>query len=67
MVMFSGIMRILRTTMYFENEEANASDAVLNAVPLSRRNFLISKQEKKNLRTFDIRLRGQNETPFFDD
>ena len=67
MVMFSGIMRILRTTMYFENEKANASDAVLNAVPLSRRNFLISKQEKKNLHTFDIRLRGENETPFFDD
>ena len=67
MVMFSGIMRILKTTMYFENQDANGLDAVLNAVPSLRRNLLISRQEKNGLHTFNIRLRGENETPFFDD
>jgi protocatechuate 3,4-dioxygenase alpha subunit len=63
MVMFSGLMRILKTTMYFEN----SSDPVLGAVPLSRQKFLISTKEKAGLYRFDIRLRGENETPFFDD
>ena len=63
MVMFSGIMRILRTTMYFEN----GTDSVLMAVPSSRRELLVAKKEKPNSFRFDIRLRGENETPFFDD
>ena len=63
MVMFSGIMRILRTTMYFEN----GKDAVLSLVPASRREWLIAKKEDANSYRFDIRLRGENETPFFDD
>ncbi len=58
MVMFSGIMRILKTTMYFEE----GSDPVLLSVPSERRKFLIAKNNE-----FNIRLRGENETPFFDD
>jgi protocatechuate 3,4-dioxygenase alpha subunit len=67
MVMFSGLMRILKTTMYFEGEKGNDSDPVLGAVPLSRRKLLISRTEKPGLNRFDIRLRGEGETPFFDD
>jgi protocatechuate 3,4-dioxygenase alpha subunit len=63
MVMYSGLMRILKTTMFFES----GSDLVLGVVPALRREFLIAKQEKPNLYRFDIRLRGDNETPFFDD
>ncbi|MEO8143156.1 MAG: protocatechuate 3,4-dioxygenase subunit alpha [Betaproteobacteria bacterium] len=63
MVMFSGIMRILKTTMYFEN----GVDVVLSAVPSSRRELLVAKKEGPNSYRFDIRLRGENETPFFDD
>ena len=63
MVMFSGLMRILKTTMFF----GQSADPVLGAVPLSRQELLISKQEKPGLYRFDIRLRGENETPFFDD
>ena len=63
MVMFSGLMRILKTTMFFEN----SPDPVLGAVPLSRQKLLISTREKAGLYRFDIRLRGDNETPFFDD
>ena len=62
MVMFSGVMRILKTTMFFED----GSDPVLNLV-LNRKNLLIAKKENRNQYTFDIRLRGENETPFFDD
>ena len=67
MVMFSGLMRILKTTVFFEGEKGNDVDPVLGAVPLSRQEFLIAKQEKPGLYQFDIRLRGEDETPFFDD
>jgi protocatechuate 3,4-dioxygenase alpha subunit len=59
MVMFSGLMRILKTTMFFED----GKDPVLTAVPAGRRNLLIAKAGYE----FNIRLRGENETPFFDD
>ena len=62
MVMFSGLMRILKTTMFFEA----GNDPVLNLV-LDRKNLLIAKKENPHQYTFDIRLRGENETPFFDD
>ncbi len=57
--MFSGIMRILKTTMFFED----GKDPVLMAVPAPRRNLLIAK----NSHEFNIRLCGADETPFFDD
>jgi len=59
MVMYSGLMRILKTTMFFED----GKDPVLMAVPPSRRNLLIAKGNYE----FNIRLSGENETPFFDD
>ena len=59
MVMFSGLMRILKTTMFFEE----GKDPVLLAVPTSRRKLLIAKNKYE----FNIQLRGENETPFFDD
>jgi len=59
MVMFSGLMRILKTTMFFED----GRDPVLLAVPAPRRSLLIAKGNYE----FNIRLRGGNETPFFDD
>ena len=62
MFMFSGLMRILKTTMFFEI----GADSVLDAVPESRRNLLIAKNRNGSF-VFDIRLRGENETPFFDD
>jgi protocatechuate 3,4-dioxygenase alpha subunit len=58
-VMFSGIMRILKTTMFF----GDGTDPVLMAVPAPRRNLLIAKSNYE----FNIRLRGADETPFFDD
>ena len=59
MVMFSGLMRILKTTMFFED----GKDPVLMAVPAARRSLLIAKGNYE----FNICLRGEDETPFFDD
>ena len=63
MLMFSGLMRILKTTMFFDE----SSDPVLDAVPSLRKELLVGKKSGTNLYTFDIRLCGENETPFFDD
>jgi protocatechuate 3,4-dioxygenase alpha subunit len=63
MVMFSGLMRILKTTMFFDA----AADPVLSSVPPGRRELLIAIKQSPNSYRFDIHLRGENETPFFDD
>ena len=63
LILFSGLMRQLQTVMFFENTD----DPVLNAVqPADLRKRLIAKREGASYR-FDIRLRGEGETPFFDD
>jgi len=40
---------------------------VLQAVPAARRPLLVARKEGEGKYRFDIRLRGENETPFFDD
>ena len=68
LILFSGLMRQLQTVMFFENEKGNGQDPVLNAVqPVSLQNRLVARKEKNNAYRFDIRLRGEGETPFFDD
>jgi len=62
LLLYSGLMRQLQTVMFFEP----AADPVLDAVPASIRSRLVTKREGTVYR-FDIRLRGENETPFFDD
>jgi protocatechuate 3,4-dioxygenase alpha subunit len=63
MVMYSGLMRILKTTVFFEN----VPDPVLSAVPSGRKELLVARKQSQNSYRFDIRLCGENETPFFDD
>jgi protocatechuate 3,4-dioxygenase alpha subunit len=67
MLMFSGLMRILKTTMYFPGEKANDADPVLATVPAARRALLVARQEAPGKYRFDLKLRGEHETPFFDD
>jgi protocatechuate 3,4-dioxygenase alpha subunit len=67
MVMFSGLMRILTTTLFFPGEPANGADPVLAAVPAARRALLIAHEEAPGRYRFDLKLRGEHETPFFDD
>jgi protocatechuate 3,4-dioxygenase alpha subunit len=61
-VLYSGLMRHLQTVMFFDA----SPDPVLDAVDASRKSLLVGKK-KGNAYTFDIRLRGEGETPFFDD
>ena len=62
LLLYSGLMRHLQTVMFFQD----GKDAVLDAVPAARRSLLIAKRDGNAYR-FDIRLRGEGETPFFDD
>jgi len=61
LILYSGLMRQLQTVMFF----SNASDPVLAVVKAKDR--LIAKPDGPNRYRFDIRLRGGEETPFFDD
>lgn len=63
LILYSGLMRQLQTVMFFDD----ADDPVLNAVqPASLRKRLVATRTGNSYR-FDIRLRGEGETPFFDD
>jgi len=63
-LLYSGLMRQLQTVMFF----SDAADPVLDAVrPADRKELLIAKAERRSAVRFDIRLRGGEETPFFDD
>ena len=62
LLLYSGLMRQLQTVMFFEL----GADPVLDAVPQHRRHRLVARKSPNGWR-FDIRLRGEGETPFFDD
>ncbi|HVL37346.1 MAG TPA: protocatechuate 3,4-dioxygenase subunit alpha [Burkholderiales bacterium] len=61
LVLYSGLMRQLQTVMYFDE----AADPVLQAVRHPQR--LVAVREGEGRYRFDIRLRGEGETPFFGD
>jgi protocatechuate 3,4-dioxygenase alpha subunit len=62
LLLYSGLMRHLQTVMFL----SAAADPVLDAVPSERKERLVAKREGTVYR-FDICLRGEGETPFFDD
>jgi protocatechuate 3,4-dioxygenase alpha subunit len=69
-VLGSGLMRRVLTTVFFPAPGApEAGDPVLALVPAGRRGLLLARAEGEEggLRVFrfDIRLRGEGETPFF--
>lgn len=63
LILYSGLMRQLQTVMFFEDSD----DPVLQAVEPSRRSCLVAHATSNTSFRFDIRLRGGDETPFFDD
>ena len=67
MLMFSGLMRILKTTLFFPGEQSNDKDPVYRAVPEARRALLVARAEGPGRYRFDLKLCGEHETPFFDD
>ncbi|BDG70698.1 protocatechuate 3,4-dioxygenase subunit alpha [Roseomonas fluvialis] len=68
-VMGAGLMRRVLTTVFFPGSDT-AQDPVMAAVPTALRPLLVAEpaRREKGVRCFrfDIRLRGENETPFFD-
>jgi protocatechuate 3,4-dioxygenase alpha subunit len=62
-----GMLLQLYTRIYLDGETGNAADPVLALVPAERRGTLIAVRESgAAVYRFDIRLRGDNETVFFD-
>lgn len=57
LILYSGLMRHLETAMFFDKPPAT--------IPNGER--LVGKKEGANRYRFDIRLRGEGETPFFGD
>jgi protocatechuate 3,4-dioxygenase alpha subunit len=65
-VLARGLLQRLVTRIYWPDEEqANAADPVLRAVPAELRHTLIARWDGDELR-FDIRLQGDGETVFFE-
>lgn len=61
LLLYSGLMRQLQTVMFFDATK----DPVLDSVQKKER--LVARKQGENRYVFDIRLRGEGETPFFDD
>jgi len=63
LILYSGLMRALHTVMFF----GESDDAVFLSIEKNLRNRLIARKAGPHSYRFDIRLRGEGETPFFDD
>ena len=63
-----GILLQLHTRIYFAGDPANDNDPVLALVPADRRDTLMARPDPKDpgCWLFDVRLRGDQETVFFD-
>jgi protocatechuate 3,4-dioxygenase alpha subunit len=63
-----GILKRLSTRVYFAGEPANTADPVLTLVPENRRATLLAQPDpaRPNNWIFDVHLRGEGETVFFD-
>lgn len=64
-VLGRGLLKRLVTRLYFDGTPDNASDPILALVPAGRRDTLIAKGDG-NVWRFDIVLKGDKETVFFD-
>jgi protocatechuate 3,4-dioxygenase, alpha subunit len=63
-----GILKRLSTRVYFAGEPANAADPILALVPENRRSTLLAQPDpaRSGNWIFDVHLRGEEETVFFD-
>lgn len=64
-----GLLTHLTTRIYFADEPANATDAILELVPEERRRTLVARREDRNgapVYAFDFVLQGEDETVFFE-
>lgn len=63
-----GLLKRLSTRIYFAGDSANGEDPILALVPELRRATLFAQPDPARDRgwIFEIRMRGENETVFFD-
>lgn len=63
-----GLLKRLSTRVYFAGEPVDTQDSVLALVPENRRSTLFARPEPGCTGSwiFEVHLRGQNETVFFD-
>ena len=65
LVFMRGLLKPVLTRVYFAHEaEANASDPVLTGLPEEARKLLVATGDGEVFH-FDVRMQGENETPFF--
>jgi protocatechuate 3,4-dioxygenase, alpha subunit len=64
LVFMRGLLKPVLTRAYFPDEAANAADQVLAGVPDEQRSRLVGELDGDTLR-FDVRLQGEEQTPFF--
>ncbi len=64
-VFMRGLLRQLVTRVYFPGDPANATDLVLQLVPVERRATLIARPAADGTLEWDIHLQGADETVFF--
>jgi protocatechuate 3,4-dioxygenase alpha subunit len=63
-----GLLKRLATRIYFAEEPSNETDPILSLVPKGRLPTLLAQQDLHDPATwnFEVRLRGDRETVFFD-
>lgn len=63
-----GLLKRLSTRAYFAGDSANAQDSVLALVPENRRGTLLAQPDpaRSGGWIFEVRLRGEGETVFFE-
>jgi protocatechuate 3,4-dioxygenase alpha subunit len=68
LVFARGLLKQICTRVYFAGDSANVEDPVLALVPENRRETLLAQPDpsRADAWLFEIRLRGDNETVFFD-
>lgn len=69
MILAIGLTRRLVTTIFFADTDdlESVRDPVLECVPAAARSRLFATRKAEGDYTFDLILRGENETPFFRD
>ena len=64
-VFMRGLLKPVRSRLYFPDEPGNDSDPVLAAVPPARRATLIARTAPENGLEWDVHMQGPHETVFF--
>jgi protocatechuate 3,4-dioxygenase, alpha subunit len=66
LVFMRGLLKAALTRVYFPDEAtANERDPVLAGVPEEQRALLVAAPDEAGALRFDVRMRGEGQTPFF--